>query len=356
MGVWTDTFHQTGCLKSPSERRTKRLHIFFVAGNPGTLHFYLNFLQSFFSGLVNSNFCTPYDAVYCHGVGHANHHVELESALSSSSKSQPSDDAEKYNLEFQICHKLAFITSVSDNDGDGFLSADVMMIGHSIGSYIVLDMLERCELLRQQTKYITLLMPFIFWSKLPFLHRAKLSSYVALHPMSQHLITSLVSTFLKIGHKKRKRLIGMITGEEGEQLDTIADGMVNKRIVNNFLSMGFDEIRDVKSNEGRMLSLLQHLDEETVDGKKDVFLLYTDNDEWAPEADAKMLRRTLKHGTTIVTEPGLTHGFSMTDIRNERTCAILIDHYNSKKRDGFTADVPHDHRVIGTTVRRISRL
>ena len=356
MGVWTDTFHQTGFLKNPSERRSKRLHIFFVAGNPGTLHFYLNFLQTFFTGLVSSNFCTPYDTIYCHGVGHANHHVEVESALSSSSKSQPSDDAEKYNLEFQICHKLAFITSVSDNDGDGFLSADVMMIGHSIGSYIVLEMLERCERLKQQTKYINLLMPFIFWSKLPFLHRAKLSSYVALHPMSQHLITSLVSTFLKIGHKNRKKLIGMITGEEGEQLDTIADGMVNKRIVNNFLSMGFDEIRDVRSNEGRMLSLIQHLDEETVDGKKDVFILYTDNDEWAPEADAKMLRRTLKHGTTIVTEPGLTHGFSLTDIRNERTCAILIDHYNSKKKYDFTADVSHDRRVVGTTVRRISRL
>ena len=361
MGVLTDTFHQTRLLQHSAVGQCKRLHIFFVAGNPGPLHFYVTFLQKIFAGLVSGDFCSSYDTISCHGVGHANHHVE--GSPSSSSRSHPSDDAEKYNLEFQICHKLVFISSVLDesrhNEGNCYSKADVMMIGHSIGSYIVLDMLERCEQLRLRTRFINLLMPFIFWSKIPFMHRAKLSSYVALHPMSQHLITSLVSTFLKVGPTKRKRLIAMFSGEEGHQLDTIADGLVNKRILNNFLSMGLDEIRDVKSNECRMLSMLQSLDEDNMNGKKDIFILYTDHDEWAPEADAVMLRTKLKNCTTIVIEPGLTHGFCMTDIRNDRTCTILVNHLNRIKSlspEDDSADTAYHHRIEGNFMRRISKL
>ena len=48
LGVMTDTFHLSSIYRVNDrsiDNPGKTLHIFFIAGNPGTLHFYTSFLQ-----------------------------------------------------------------------------------------------------------------------------------------------------------------------------------------------------------------------------------------------------------------------------------------------------------------------
>jgi pimeloyl-ACP methyl ester carboxylesterase len=331
IGVKSDTFHLTSSVRNSNIRPAKVLHVFFFAGNPGTLHFYTTFLDKLFNGIVDSPYFVRYDVIKLHGVGHANHHLEGRACKSSTA----AEDAESFNLEFQILHKLSFISSVLDCSSDASsaeqLDCEIMLIGHSIGAYMVIDALQRCEQLTFRTKHIVLLMPFISWSRLPYLHRAKLSTYSTLHPISNRLLTSIASPVLKLEPCTKRKLVSRVTTLKGEPLKTVADGLMNMRLLRNFLAMGIDEIRDVKTNQSRMSLLLETLD---ACGTANIFILYTDNDEWAPEADAEHFRQKLKSNTTILIEPGLTHAFSLTDLRMEKTCFHILEYFSKKSKTG----------------------
>lgn len=336
-GVKTDTFHlssvyRTGEISTLNEK--KSLHIFFIAGNPGTLHFYTSFLQKLLVTVQANAYFAKYDRISCHGIGHANHH--LQGSSTSLETHVDSCGSSSYGLEFQICHKLAFITSVlqspQHNQEIGRLKDDteVMLIGHSIGAFMVIDVLTRSDQLMRQTRHVLLLMPFISWSHLPFLHRTKLSCFLALHPFSQRLITSLASPLLRMEPSMRRNILRRVTGLKGDALNSVSDGLMNKRLLDNFLTMGADEIRDVRVHQTRMISLLEELDRGKSCKKKDIFILYTDNDEWAPLKDSDILRSRLTNNTTIAIEKDLTHSFSLSSERVDRACAIISKFFDVK--------------------------
>lgn len=356
LGVETDALHLHGPAKSKFNRPRKSLCVFFIAGNPGTLHFYKAFLERLLIEALTSHKFADYDSISCHGVGHANHHLEGSSA--SSTRKSLTEESECYNLEFQVQHKLSFVSVTLDdlascNIGDS-TEIDVMMVGHSIGAYIAIDILARNQQLMSLTKSVILLMPFISWSQLPYLHRAKLTSYVRLLPLSRKLITSLASPLVRMGLPMRKLLLCRLTGMEGDIVDMIADALINKRLLNNFLEMGRDEITDVKKNEQRILSILEDMDERFVTDKKEIMFIYTDDDVWAPESDAIMLQKRMPKSTTVVIERGLTHGFSLTDSRVNRTCSIIID--NLKSNNLQKNAMPEEYKYAPTNLRRISKL
>ena len=275
LGVETDTVHLHCPAKSKCDRPQKSLCIFFIAGNPGTLHFYKAFLERLLIEALTSHKFADYGSISCHGVGHANHHLEGSSA--SSTRKSLTEETECYNLEFQAQHKLSFVSVTLDdlascNNGES-METDVMMIGHSIGAYIAIDILARSQQLMWQTKSLVLLMPFISWSHLPYLHRAKLTSYVRLLPLSRNLITSLASPLVRMGSPMRKILLCRLTGMEGDTVDMISDALLNKRLLNNFLEMGGDEIRDVKKNEQRMLTILDEMDDRFATDKKEILFV-----------------------------------------------------------------------------------
>ena len=333
-GVKTDTFHlRSSRNDGNSACHGKSLHMFFIAGNPGTLHFYTSFLERLLITVQNNKYFENYDTISCHGVGHANHHLD---GSKTSELNGAYDDSQCYGLEFQISHKLAFIMSVLDSPecnlqvGKLKDGVEVMMIGHSIGAYMVIDILTRSEQLMQRTRDILLLMPFISWTRLPMLHRAKLSSFLSFHPMSHRLITSLAAPLLRMKPSVRENILRRVTSMKGETLDSVGR-LINRRLLNNFLTMGVDEIRDVRVNQNRIFSLLEELDRGKSCNEKNILLLYTDNDVWSPLKDAEFLRNGMKNNTTVVVEPGLTHAFSLTDSRIDRTCDIISKHFDDKR-------------------------
>mmetsp|Transcript_136 Transcript_136/g.162 ORF Transcript_136/g.162 Transcript_136/m.162 type:complete len:369 (+) Transcript_136:152-1258(+) len=349
-GAYTDTLHlrsdQFLGLSEPNVK-TKSLHIFFFPGNPGTLYFYINFLERLLNGIRDSDYFAEYEYIYCHGTGNANHHLEGSSTSTVQSETT-CDDVESYGLEYQIRHKLAFIKSVIDplraQDVD---NTEIMMIGHSIGAYMAIDALQRCEYFMQRTKHVLLLMPFISWSKLPKVHRTKLSLFSYFHPRSHHLVTFLMGPLLRMNPGLRRNILGTVTSLKGKILSIVSDGLINRRILDNFLVMGYDEIRDVKKNQLNTISLLEELDRGKRCGEKEILMLYTDNDDWASLKDAKIFEERLKCNTTITVEPGLTHGFSLTDARIEKTCLVITDYFSSKK-DLKASSKDVSHKVLFT--------
>ena len=366
LGVPTDVFHKRLKNGLVTSRDTvinrKTLHIFFIPGNPGTINFYIDFLCLFVKMLsLHSNFAN-YTEILIHGVSHANHHLEF--SMVNSDVKFLEKYSEVYDLEFQICHTLEFVNSILKKDSapsnavaDG--DYDIMLMGHSIGAYMVLEMMRRIPNITRSTRHLLLLMPFISWSRLPLLHKIKLTSFIRLYPWSQESIVSLSQNIINMNPKLRKNIIQLFTGYNDSLLDTIADGLICKRIVENFFSMGAGEIIHVKKDEARNIKMLESLDmsgfiettttatiitpdnsyqhvtvedrvkESDTNSKLQIFALFTDHDDWATLADANFLRTRLTRNTTVIFQKGLTHGFSLSEKTIELTLSLLQRYFST---------------------------
>ena len=243
-GTHQQTTISTTASNSRHQKQMKILHLFFVPGNPGTLYFYLRFLGELAQRLLNDcpSIASRYSTICCHGLGHAQHHLETSSVQSELLKDR-SKVYTKCDLNYQTQHTAEFIRSVLLNrtlyePSDGLYDYDCMMIGHSIGAYMVLSILQQSISLTKRTPYLLLLMPFIAWSRLPYIHRTKLTSFIQLHPYSHHMVVTLIKPLLRMNTQLKRTLVGYITGHEGEMLTAIAEGLTCDRIIENFLTMG----------------------------------------------------------------------------------------------------------------------
>lgn len=102
-----------------------KMLILFIPGNPGAVEYYEEFVSALYEGLQRT--------VPIWGISHAGH-VAPPSGQQLP-KLQGNDDL--YNLEGQISHKIAFINMFVPKD------RQIVLIGHSIGCYMVLEILKR---------------------------------------------------------------------------------------------------------------------------------------------------------------------------------------------------------------------
>lgn len=109
----------------------EKLLIIVIPGNPGAIEYYEEFVCSLYEGLQR--------AVPIWAVSHAGH-----TGLSPEQNTGPQigDHEEFYNLEGQIQHKIAFISQYVPAD------RDLILVGHSIGAYIILELFKRIPQLR----------------------------------------------------------------------------------------------------------------------------------------------------------------------------------------------------------------
>lgn len=117
-----------------------KMLILFIPGNPGAVEYYEEFVSALYEGLQRT--------VPIWGISHAGH-VAPPSGQQLP-KLQGNDDL--YNLEGQISHKIAFINMFVPKD------RQIVLIGHSIGCYMVLEILIGIILIIP----VCLLMPNLF--------------------------------------------------------------------------------------------------------------------------------------------------------------------------------------------------
>ena len=292
LGVETDVY-RNGNFES---QITPATVVLFIGGNPGTLEFYEHWLTHTHSLLSSAH------NVHTLAIGHANHHLQNPNTADISQSST------SFDLEFQIQHKIAFIKDILLPRYRGCGEYRIVLIGHSIGAYILLTLLARMSDLAAKTSHVLLLMPFIRWTNMPLAGRTLLSGFNALQPASHNAVAKSLQTLISLPSSMRKVVLGSVTGFTGPLLDLVADRLLTMRLVGNFLTMGSAEISSVPRDQHRIASFLRRITEaakvtDTTDPKgsppsvsrapgvwrTEVLLLYTDQDMWAPASDALVL-------------------------------------------------------------------
>ncbi|KAH6797559.1 alpha/beta-Hydrolases superfamily protein [Perilla frutescens var. hirtella] len=108
-------------------------HVLFIPGNPGVISFYTEFLESLYELLGGTASIT--------GIGHISH-------------SQKNWESRRlFSLEEQINHKMSFIEQELQD-----VEVPIILVGHSIGSYISLEILKRSH---KKVIYCIGLYPFL---------------------------------------------------------------------------------------------------------------------------------------------------------------------------------------------------
>jgi len=307
-GVVTDAYHYPASWHTSPRVSTQ---VILIPGNPGLLFFYLPFLERLGKSLLAGR-------TWCcvHGFGLAGHHLyELED--------QNVEPHTGVSLECQIQHVYLCIMSILENHHPG----KIILVGHSIGSYLVMEVLSRFMDIREKVVAVAHLMPFIRWKNIPFYHKIKLTAYLYTESASNAVIHLVHSRIQQLSLAERIRLCeraGIRMGETWDVVPLIAGRLApSTRLLINFFAMGRDEIQVISREEERLMDFLRGLD-----GLCGQLILITDDDEWCPEADALFYRKFLSH-TRVEFRRGLTHGFTFTNEGMEQVADLLKTFINS---------------------------
>ncbi|CAG9857015.1 unnamed protein product [Phyllotreta striolata] len=138
--------------------------VILIPGNPGTVSFYDKFQRRIHEKLGCSVWC----------LGHAGHNFRTRKTEAIPSME---DHKDLYGLDGQVKHKVSTRTSHNELSNSHFQveffekhvphNARIHLIGHSIGSYMVLEMLEQPAIKKQVDKSYLLFPTLEFMAKTP---------------------------------------------------------------------------------------------------------------------------------------------------------------------------------------------
>ncbi|XP_056158861.1 uncharacterized protein LOC115671535 isoform X2 [Syzygium oleosum] len=125
----------SGCATELLEVRSDdpALHVLFIPGNPGIVTYYKDLVESLYDQLGGSASVTA--------VGHISH------------SKKDWENGRFFSLQEQIDHKVEFMRQEMQNT-----RAPLLLVGHSIGSYISMEILRKCP---EKVTYCIGLYPFL---------------------------------------------------------------------------------------------------------------------------------------------------------------------------------------------------
>lgn len=133
---------------SPSNPDRKLL-IFFITGNPGLIGYYGTFL-SYLNGILCDRKISTSHVVY----GASLDGFEVSQRQHHSSRTHQAERNHPLNLEQQIeavqTRLRVEVQTLNDKLGDQSTPVEVVLIGHSVGAYILLELLSKWHRARQQ--------------------------------------------------------------------------------------------------------------------------------------------------------------------------------------------------------------
>ncbi|XP_078503852.1 lipid droplet-associated hydrolase isoform X3 [Lissotriton helveticus] len=120
-GSWKDLF-------SKEHEAPPRMLFLIIPGNPGLVGFYKTFMQTLYNGLNQQH------PVW--GLSHAGH-CGPPSGMSMTADTEEKEPDDVFGLNGQIEHKIRFLKKNVPKD------MALVLIGHSIGCYIILEIMKR---------------------------------------------------------------------------------------------------------------------------------------------------------------------------------------------------------------------
>ncbi|XP_054161036.1 lipid droplet-associated hydrolase-like [Oppia nitens] len=287
--------------------------IVFISGNPGEVSYYEELLA-----LIHMQ--TKLSVI---GLSHAGHNI-IDNYSSNNNNQTKHNNENKYLLNGQIDHKRQFI--------DNHLSGDskIILIGHSIGCYIILELMDGWETVRQKVLHSILIFPTIEsmastsqGSKCQFMFQYFKYPILAL----SYLLDNLSDSF-------KRRLIKLAMGSTGtgstgtDSSSTTPPNCVVNAAINLFNPNCLMRSIEMALNE---FNLVNELNTEAIAGNEQkLTFFYGDCDHWCP----------------IDYYQKISQLFPNCDIR---LCLQDIDH-------AFVTDRQSTHRISQLVVEKIQSI
>ncbi|XP_047467937.1 lipid droplet-associated hydrolase [Mugil cephalus] len=252
-----------------------------IPGNPGVVGFYRTFIQT-----LHSMFEYRYPVW---AVSHAGH-CTPPSSMDMVEDASATTDSDLFGLNGQIEHKLAFLREHVPRD------TSLVLVGHSIGCYIILDMMKR----NPELKVLKAVMLFPTIERMAQTPQGKVLTPVLCHMRYVGYLTlfllSLLPDRLKLGLIKLS-FIGM------RSLDnTIVEPTVNLLggdSAANALYMGGQEMKMVLARDN--ITIKKHLEK--------LIFYYGATDHWCPVQYYHDIKQDFPHGDFRLCENGFRHAF-----------------------------------------------
>jgi len=253
--------------------------ILCIPGNPGVTDFYVPFLQKLHE-------LTGYSVWI---IGHAGHELP-ENKNTHEFPSIKENGGGLYDLNGQINHKIEFIQKYIPSD------AKVHLIGHSVGAYIISQLLKDANI-NVKVKNAYLLFPTIeYIGDTP---NGKFWTGIVTHITKLICLFSIIFSFLpKFLQVILINIYVFLTGTERTHINTIIK-FINPHALQKVFFMADDEMIKIKQREEAVFR-------ENMDKIK---LYYAKSDGWAPVAYCDRLKYDMPGVKAEVCRRGFSHAF-----------------------------------------------
>lgn len=260
------------------------LNVLFIPGNPGIISFYKEFAEELYEQLGGSASITA--------IGHISHSKE-DLAF-----------GRLFSLQEQINHKVDFIKELRKKH------LPIILVGHSIGSYICLDILKRFP---EQVIFYILLYPFLT------VNTTSLKQSVIAVLSRSSLLSATISYFLAllgtfpmpISRAAVIRLVGQSWSRIA--VETACSSLLKYHTVRNVLFMAKSEFEEL-AGEPDWAFMKENV--------KQIAFLFGDDDHWSPLSFFEEISKRVPGVALSVEREGHTHAFSCTE-----SGSIWVAHY-----------------------------
>ncbi|GAB2300745.1 hypothetical protein Dimus_034782 [Dionaea muscipula] len=278
------------------EARNPRFHVLFIPGNPGIVTFYKDFLESLYEELEGSASVTA--------IGH----------ICQTSKDW--EHGRRFSLQEQIFHKLDFIDHKLQSK-----EVPIILVGHSIGSYISLEMFKRAP---RKVIYCIGLYPFLAVntnsSKQTAIRRLAQSPILCL------VVSLMVAVLALLPIQQLKFIIQKSIGKSwsAASVEVACSHLVRYHTARNILFMARTEFAK--------LSETPDWDFMRAKQEKIAFLFGVD-DHWGPLSLFEEISKQVPSVAMSIEREGHTHSFSVTEVGSlwvaKHVASLIKDHVSS---------------------------
>ncbi|XP_066275914.1 lipid droplet-associated hydrolase-like [Branchiostoma lanceolatum] len=269
--------HVMKCGDFPTDQGKKLLYL-IIPGNPGVVGYYDKFMRELYRAHGGR--------IPVWGMAHAGHVTlpdDVKKENSGASKGT-------YGFKDQIAHKIAFVKNHVPRD------TQLILIGHSVGCYMVLEILKHCPEV-DVLKGVQLLPMIERLKETPNGSRLAPSTYFRWLAV---FVAFLLSFLPDVAKRWLLKLYFL-----GRKLDEGAVeaslNLFDPNVTNNSIFMGWQELSLV--HEPDLQCIGQHLDK--------LIFYYGVTDGWAPVSFYQRMKNTFPQGDIHLCERGIQHAFCL---------------------------------------------
>ncbi|KAI1390455.1 uncharacterized protein F4822DRAFT_151257 [Hypoxylon trugodes] len=227
------------------ESSSRDILIFFVSGNPGIIGFYEPFLSTL-RGLINETKSLQSSRFQIYGQDLAGFRDDDHEPFTTHKK--------PYDLEYQIQHTLKGLSKLRVESGPrkGLQFDEILLVGHSVGAYIVLELFHRLLNNEQLASHLNLTSGILLF---PTIHHISSSSngwkldLLRRTPVLGDNAYRIAQGFLHLVPRRALHwIVRVVTGPSAHGTEITTNWLKSRDGVWQALHMGMDEMKVIREN------------------------------------------------------------------------------------------------------------